>query len=114
MPTCKMKLTPLRLSVRSSSAGMPSSIDGASSSSSSVKTHCCSDSSTAGRGGLGRSRRGRAGFIAVETILMRSEECDYAFSNFAMVDCARVSDPSPNAKVLVSPKIVVDGIKMEL
>jgi hypothetical protein len=57
IPTCRMKLTPLRRSVRSSSAAMPSTIVGACSSSSSVNIHCSSASTTAGGGGRGRSRR---------------------------------------------------------
>lgn len=64
-----MKFTPLRLIVFSSSDCIPSVIDGACSSSSSVKIHCCSASTTAGGGGLGGSRRGSCvGVLVVETI----------------------------------------------
>lgn len=68
MPTCSMKLTPFRRNVRSSSGAMPSTIDGACSSSSSTKIHCCSASTTAGGGGRGRSRRGGSGVADADTI----------------------------------------------
>jgi hypothetical protein len=54
--------------VRSSSAGIPSVMDGASSSSSSVKIHCISASMTAGGGGLGGSRCGGIALLVVDTI----------------------------------------------
>jgi hypothetical protein len=68
MPTCNMKPTPFRRKVRSSSAGMPSVMDGASSSSSSVNIHCCSASTTAGGGGRGGSRCGGIALVVVDTI----------------------------------------------
>jgi hypothetical protein len=43
-------------------------MDGASSSSSSVKIHCISDSMTAGGGGLGGSRCGGIALLVVDTI----------------------------------------------
>ncbi len=74
IPTCKMKLTPFRRNVRSSSAAMPSNMDGACSSSSSVNIHCCSASTTAGGGALGGSRCGGRLLLVFDTIT-RCFEC---------------------------------------
>lgn len=68
IPTCKMKFTPFRLNVRSSSGAMPSTIDGACSNSSSTNIHCSSASTTAGGGGRGRSRLGGSGVTDADTI----------------------------------------------
>jgi hypothetical protein len=68
-----MKPTPFRRSVRSSSAGIPSIMDGAKSNSSSVKIHCISASMTAGGGGLGGSRCGGIALLVVDTITRGSE-----------------------------------------
>lgn len=68
IPTCRIKLTPFRLNVRSSSGAMPSTIDGACNNSSSTKIHCCSASTTAGGGARGRSRLGGSGVPAADTI----------------------------------------------
>jgi hypothetical protein len=70
MPTCRMKLTPLRRNARSSSGDMPSTMEGAWSSSSSVKIHCSSAWTTAGGGGRGRSRTGGAGLAVVDAMAM--------------------------------------------